>query len=252
MRIHPLLPALLLACACAPAAHAQAAVLRPGAAEVSGGAIPERTEEFGIYAGEGDGDGVRVGGMTLRTRLVTSDGVPVIVRTELTWMHDELAQVDTFVLDRRTLAPLRMHSAGESRHHSLRFSPGGVRSVFDADWGADTTEIAIPEPVFLSGTTDMLLGALPLADGYTARLAVYDREEGLGTIRVEVEAADEITLPDGGGRVRTWRVGVREGGMRSTYWMDRESHTMVRFEPADGAFRIVRSRAGRSRARPTD
>ncbi|HEX6369131.1 MAG TPA: hypothetical protein VF006_09365 [Longimicrobium sp.] len=248
MRIPPFAAALLLACACAPAAAAQNAVLRPGSDQVSGDVIPDRVQEFDLYAG--DEDGRRVGSMTLRTRLATVNGTRAVVRTETTWMDDELVQVDSFALHRRTLAPLAMRSSFTEAGVSLEFSPGAVRQVDDGDWGTDTVEIPLPEPVFLSGTTDLLLGALPLAAGYSAQLAVYDADDGIGTLGVRVEAAEDVALPDGG-HVPAWRVRVRDGGVPATYWMDRESHTLVQFESAGGALRIVRSRGSRSRARPT-
>lgn len=250
MRVRPLAAALLLACACAPAAAAQNAVLRPGSSQVTGAAIPERVEEFDIHVG--DEGGVRVGSMTLRTRLVTMDGTPAIARTETTWMDDELVQVDSFALHRQTLAPVSMHSSSVETglHLELEFTSGGVRQVDEGDWGADTSHVPLPEPVFLAGTTDLLLGALPLAPGYSARLATYDEDAGPGVMEVRVEAEEALRLPDGGS-VPAWRVRVDEDGEVSTYWMDRESHTLVQFQADGGALRIVRSRGSRSRARPT-
>jgi hypothetical protein len=248
MRIHPFAAAVLLACACAPAAAAQNAVLRPGNAEVSAQAILDRVDEFDVHS---EDDPSPVGRMTLRTRLATVDGTRAIVRTEAIWMDDELVQVDSFSLDAGTLAPLAMRSFSVETGVDLRFTPGRVRQVDDGDWGADTSHVALPEPVFLGGSADLLLGALPLAEGYTARLAVYDADDGLDTVAIEVEGAEELTLPNGR-RVPSWRVLVTEGFLVSTYWMDRESHALVQFESADGSLRIVRSRGSRSRARPTD
>lgn len=248
MRIHPLAAAVLLACACAPAAAAQD-VLRPGSAAVSTQAIGDRVEEFDVHADEAEGRGP-IGRMTLRTRIVTVGGEAAVVRTETLWIDDELVQVDSFTLLRQTLAPLQMRSTYTETGVSLEFAPGTVRQVDDGDWGADTSDVTLPEPVFLSGTTDLLLAALPLASGYRATLAVYDADEGIGTVGIEVEASEEVALPDGGS-VSAWRVAVDENDAASTYWMDRESRTLVQFESADGAFRVVRSRGSRSRARPT-
>lgn len=247
MRIHPAAAALLLACACAPAAGAQTAVLRPGSEAVSTRAIADRVDEFDVQAGEG---GPAIGRMTLRTRLADIGGTEVVVRTEAMWMDDELVQGDSVTLHRQTLAPLAMRSSSVETGVQLEFSPGTVRKVDEGDWGADTSDVALPEPVFLAGTTDLLLGALPLAPGYAARLAVFDAQDGIDTVAIEVEAAEDVVLPEGG-RVSAWRVAVTEGWMVSTYWMDRESRTLVQFESADGSLRIVRSRGSRSRARPT-
>lgn len=247
MRLHPIATAVLLACACAPAAAAQDAVLRPGSAEISTEAIIERVEEFDVYS---EGTASPVGRMTLRTRLATVEGTRAIVRTETVWMGDEMVQVDSFALHGSTMAPLSMRSSTVETGVDLRFTPGTVRQVDDGDWGADTSDVRLPDPVFLGGSTDLVLSALPLAAGYTARLAVYDADDGLDTIGVEVREAEEVVLPDGR-RAAAWRVAVTEGYQTSTYWMDRESRTLVQFESADGSLRIVRSRASRSRARPT-
>lgn len=248
MRIHPRAAAVLLACACAPAATAQD-VLRPGSAAVSAQAITDRVEELEVYAGAAEGRGP-IGRMTLRTRVVTVGGTAAVVRSETLWIDDEVMQVDSFTLHRQTLAPLQMRSTFTETAVSLQFAPGTVRQVDEGGWGADTADVTLPDPVFLSGTTDLLLAALPLAPGYRATLAVYDADEGIGTVAIEVEVIEEVALPEGGS-VSAWRVAVDENGSPSTYWMDRESRTLVQFESAGGAFRVVRSRGSRSRARPT-
>jgi hypothetical protein len=124
--------------------------------------------------------------------------------------------------------------------------------VYDDESGADTADaVPLAEPVFLGGTTDLLLGALPLADGYTARLALYDPDEGLGVMDVEVEAAEDLVLDPGGRAVPAWRVRVTHAGAPATYWMDRESRTLVQFRSAETDVLIVRTREGRGPARPT-
>ena len=249
MRIHPLAAAALLACACAPAAAAQDAVLRPGSAVVSTRTIGDRVEEFEVSAGDDEGRRT-IGRMTLRTRIATVGVTAAVVRTETLWIDDELVQVDSFALHRLTLAPLESRSSYMATSVSLEFAPGTVRQVDHGGWGADTADVPLPDPVFLSASTDLLLAALPLGPGYRAELAVYDAEEGIGTLGIDVEAVDEVALPDGGS-VSAWRVAVDENGSASTYWMDRESRTLVQFESEGGALRVVRSRGSRSRARPT-
>lgn len=247
MRLRPLPAALLLACACVPAAGAQN-VVRPGDGVLAAGAIRQGTGEFDVLSWHGGG--WPIGEMTLRTRLATVDGVPALVRTETMWVDDALVQLDSFTLDARTLAPLRMRSSIEGRTVSLEFGAGTLRSVTGDGWDADSADVPLPDPVFLGGTTDLLLGALPLDSGYTARLAVYDADEGVGDLEVEVEAAEEVETGPGR-RVAAWRVRVLHAGAPATYWMDRESHTLVQFESAESGIRIVRSRGGRSPARPT-
>lgn len=246
MRTVPLLAAVLLACAPAAAQHA---VLRPGSAEVAAGSIPAGTEMFEVSALT-RGTWTPVAQMTLRTTRVTLDGRDAVVRTEQTWIHDELAQVDSFVLDPRTLAPVRVRSAGMESGRSMDFRDGGVRTIEDGDWGADTAEVDLPEPVFAAGLTDLMLAALPLAEGYSARLAVWDMEEGAAVVWATVEGAEELAVPSGA-RVPVWRVRVADDATGGTYWLDRESRALVQYENGPGTVRARRAAPGAGRSRPT-
>lgn len=245
MRIHPLAAALLLACAALPAAAQE--VLRPGAAAVQTQAIAERQERYEVYAGENPDP---VGDFYLRTRLATVDGTDAVVRKEQMLIHGDLVQVDSFSLDRRTLAPLRMRTSDEGQTRWLHFAADSVHVVREGHWGMDTVHFALPEPVFLASSADLLLAALPLAEGFTAELAVFGVNEGMGTMEIEVEADETLSI-FGGARVRTWRVRVSGTETAGTYWMDRESHALVQFENEDGDVRIVRSGRGPRHSRPT-
>jgi hypothetical protein len=236
MRIHPFAAVLLAACAPAAAAQTEAAVLRPGSGEVAAGSIRERMDPMDLYLGPGARE--LAGRMTLRTSFATIGGVEAIVRTENTWVEDALVQTDSFVVDRRTLAPLYHYSAGPDEVTELEFSPGQVRALVDEGIEGPVTEIA--EPVFLSAAMDLVLGALPLAEGYSTRVAVYDSEEGLTTAVVEVRGAEEVRVSRGV-RVPAWRVRVSRGGATGTYWIDRESHALVQYVAPGGGVRLVRS-----------
>ena len=243
MRIHLLTALLALA---APAA-AQDAVLRPGSEQVRGEQIPERNERFELY--ERNAGGEPVGDLYLATRFGTVDGRQVIGRREMTLVDGDVVQSDSFAVERRTLAPLHARLGGPAQTVWLTFGPAAVHTVIEGDWGTDTTRAELNAPVFAAGATDLLLGALPLADGYAARADVFVwHQDENDTLRIRVEGEESVALP-GGGRARTWRVAVRGGATAGTYWMDRESHTLVQYESADGELRVVRSRGPRSRAR---
>ncbi|HEU0300463.1 MAG TPA: hypothetical protein VFR37_13430, partial [Longimicrobium sp.] len=177
MHVRPLV--ILLLAACAPAAGAQTeadSLLRPGSPRVDGRAIPAGVQMLTMHADPGNRR--MDASITLRTRLAAVDGTEAIVRTETFWQGDEVVRVDSFALHRRTLAPLLWRSAGPQGGVQVDFAPGMARTVRYGEWGADTARVPLPEPVFLAGTTDMLLGALPLGEGWSARLAVYDADEG--------------------------------------------------------------------------
>lgn len=253
MRIHRFAVLLLAACACAPAAAARTqtaadSLLRPGSAEVDGRVIPEGIESLGMYVEPGSRR--MDASITLRTRVATVGGTPAIVRTETFWQGDEVVQVDSFVLHRETLAPLFRWSAGPHGVVEVDFAAGTATRVRLTEGGPDTTEVPLPRPVFLAGTSDMLLGALPLREGYSARLAVYNVDEGVTSISVDVVGEATVALP-GGGSVAAWEVSVREPGPPVTYWVDRQSHTLVQFESEGGVIRFTREPTGPQRRRDT-
>lgn len=242
MRIIHLLAALLL---CAAPAAAQE-VLRPGSGQVHGEQIPERRDRFEMWDA---GAPEPMGELSLTTRVGTVDGREVIARKEMTRVGGDLVRSDSFAVERRTLAPLYVRESGEVQTVWLTFAPSAVEIVIEADWGTDSIRASLEAPAFVAGTTDLLLGALPLAEGYTAQASVFSWQvESAVTLAITVEGDEMLRLPDGG-RVRTWRVAVNGDGSAGTYWMDRESHTLVQYQTADGEMRIVRSRGPRSRAR---
>lgn len=245
MRTPSLLAALLLASA--PAAAQQ--VLRPGSAEIAADSLRERTETFDILAREAGG-WMAVGEMTLRTVRAAVDGRDAVVRMEKTWIDDELVQADSFVLDRRTLAPIAARQEGVEVTRWLHFGRGGcLRTIHDSGWGGDTADVELAESIFLSGTTDLMLGALPLAEGYTVDFAVYDPVIGIDTVRVAGVEREELRL-ESDARVPVWRVRVLHDATGGTYWMDRESHALVQYENGARTLRIVRAAPGAGRSRP--
>lgn len=238
-----LVPLLLLACAAAPAVHAQTPVLRPGSG-IATDHIQPRADTFGLFL-DGRTRGAPDATMTLETRLSAVDGAEAVVRRETLWIGERAAQVDSFVLVRATLAPLSARAEGISANRSLDFAGGRVRGWTRDEDGRDTVDVALAEPVFLSSSMDLVLGALPLRAGYTARLALFDEGEGAATARVEVAEAEEVQVP--GGRVRAWPVAVRGSGADGTYWMEDGARTLVQFVTADRGMRIVRNRGAGER-----
>lgn len=234
---------LLLACAAAPPARAQAPVLRPGSAIVTDG-IPSRADTFDLFFA-GRTRGAPDATMTLETWRATTGGAEAIVRRETLWVERQAVQVDSFVLARGTLAPRSARAEGINGDHSLDFGGGRVRGWRGSEHRRDTVDVALPEAVFLSSSMDLVLAALPLRTGYTAKLAIYVDGEGVTTARVRVAAPEEVAVP--GGRVRAWPVTVRGSGADGTYWMEDGARTLVQFVTADRGMRIVRNRGAGER-----
>jgi hypothetical protein len=197
--VRTLIVAVLLACLAAPAVAAQAAPIRPGG--LAGARVAAGTHRFDVYLDDragGDPDAEYV----LETRLPETDGRPMILRRESLRVDRRVVQADSFALDRATLAPLA--------------EPGGE---------------------FLASSMDLVLGALPLADGYAATLAVWDEDEGAATARVRVIAREEVRTDRG--PLRAWRVSVRRTGSAGTYWMREDTRALAQFVAADRSMRMT-------------
>ena len=154
-----------------------------------------------------DGQLGLVGTMTFDTR---TDGGDVLSRKErLVGTGGAEVNVDSFALDARTLAPTYRVVDGQERT-----TTGGA---------------------FHPNSVDIVLAALPLADGYSAELALETGGADLaptGTVRVR--GVEQGALPSGE-VCPTWEVEVVTGGRRGLYLIDQESRKLVRyFSPSEG------------------
>lgn len=195
-----LIAAVLLACLAAPALGAQRSPIRPGGV-LTGARVAAGTQAFDLYL-EGRTAGDPDGEYVLETRLAEVAGRPAVVRRETIRIGGAVMQVDSFALHRATLAPLARSNGA-----------------------------------FLANSMDLLLGALPLADGYQAALAVREDDGSVVTARVRVTGREAMRTDRGA--VRAWRVSVRGASSEGTYWVGEDTRTLVRFVAADRSMRIV-------------
>lgn len=230
MRIRLLLRAVVLACACAAPLAAQGA-LRPGNAGLDAGRIAARQDTFEVFVANKP-----VGHVIVRTALERVDGRDAVVRTERMRVG-QLWNVDSMVLARPSLQPVLHRTSGFS-DLELDFGDGRVTGARDDGPRRAPVDEALDEPVFLAAAMDLVLGALPLWEGYAARLAMFDPEQGEVIVRVEVGALDTLETP--GGPVPAWRVRVRGTHFEGTYWMAEGTQTLVQFVAADQSVRIIR------------
>ncbi|HEX8392297.1 MAG TPA: hypothetical protein VF665_08090 [Longimicrobium sp.] len=176
--------------------------------------------------------------MVLSTRLVERGGVPVIIRTERLRSGRSLLGTDSMTVERATLAPVQRVEYGGVWTRT-EFTPRGVRVNDGVDKGVSRR---LNAPVFLGSAFDLLLGALPLAAGYEAVLPVWDSRDQVATAATaRVAGTEEVAFA--AGTRSAWRVEVRGSGYAGTYWLDRESRTLLRYESQDGRMRIVRRAA---------
>ena len=202
--------------------------------------LAARADSFALMAVLGGGAAM-AGTLTLDTRLVTWEGRAALVRVERTRdPRGGSADVDSFVVERASLAPRLLRSATPDGSLTLRVD--GRRVWGDEVDGPRRQAVArtLEEPAFYANSMDLLLGALPLADGYQALLPVFDLEAApVERAAVRVAGAEQVRTLDGGA-CDAWRVEVRRGGDDAVYWIDTLTLTLVRWDSGDGRMRVLR------------
>lgn len=186
-----------------------------------------------------DGRAQTVAALNVRTRFATLAGEPVIVRTELTTMPNEVEETDSFVMARADLAPRVVHGWGGSVQPDLRFAGGRVTGGVDTE-GKHTDVSETVGGALYANEMDLVLRALPLAPGYAASVRLFGPVRGLEWANLRVVAAEEVQ--EAGARIPVWRVETQAGSQTGTFWVDRRTGAMVRWSTngEDAEMRIVR------------
>ncbi len=152
------------------------------------------------------------------------------------------AFVDTLVMDRQTLEPLRYVSRDAARSRTLRFTGRAVTGEVRTATGAVTpVEVKLERPVFFGGAFYTVLRALPVNDSTDVTVPFF-RAYDLQTIRVRYRAIGSEAIASAGAGQRAWRILVQVGEAFSVYWMDQRTHELLRvvnFAPGGGEGHLV-------------
>jgi len=183
-----------------------------------------------------------IGMLVVETRRVAGPGgAPAVQRVETTTSRVIPSTVDTFVVQLASLAPVSQRTH-EDRVVALDYAGAAVRGTITEGGATGRVEVTLPTTVFYDNAMDLVLGALPLAEGYAASLPVYDDEAGRVAWR-QVRVTGSDSVPGEGGMADAWRVETTRGTTRSTYWMDKRTRRMLRWAlpvAGGGEIRIVR------------
>jgi hypothetical protein len=205
----------------------------PGSPGLRPDAVRERTDTLDMLAPQG-GTARAVAMVVLRTSAGERPGV--LLRVErVTGADGEIFARDSFVVERATLAPVAAHGWDGTDTRALRWEEGRMRGL-DAD---ETIDRPIGAPSFYANSVDMVLAALPLAEGFEALVRFSGGEAADGPVPVHVSAREEVATADGG-RCPAWRVEVGGSGHSGSYWIGADDRALVRFDAEGGRIRIVR------------
>jgi hypothetical protein len=168
-----------------------------------------------------------LGVLTSATHFADYMGRPAIlfVRTVPTPQGDI---VDSVLMFRHTLAPVWEHSHQPAKTMLLAFSDSVVTGEWaPVDSAMRSVHHPIPRPVFNATAQELLLGSLPLGDGYRTLVPIYSFELGgmeLDTISVVGTGQVKLT---GGGECEAWKIAFADPFITATFWVDRETRRVL-------------------------
>jgi hypothetical protein len=186
-----------------------AALTATGAAtpKMSGARLQAGLTCYAIVAGD------KVIGSTLQTITASRDG------TRSVWdivVHQKLANGsfdmrDHFVVDRKTLLPIRMDSRrGRERTErgwhrvSVEYGPRNVRGTRETATGSTPLEATLTGPTWDGNLWGLTFAALPLKAGGTYAVPFWQYDKGFGTFTAQVVGSEDVDTP--AGKVAAWVV----------------------------------------------
>ncbi|HEU5050883.1 MAG TPA: hypothetical protein VFU00_11190 [Gemmatimonadales bacterium] len=186
-------------------------------------------------------NGKELGGATIRIVVSAADAAGeaglLIVKT----VESPRGTIfDTSLVRRRTLQPVWHHSTQPTRRMRLDFRADSVTGAVTPNEGAPVPVAhGTAEPTFDSAVLEQVIGSLPLAAGYAARIPFYIHEAG-GLVWYGVRVAGEESVTGFGGQPAiAWRVAVDAMDRTVTSWFDRASGAWLRTETSMGPGRSM-------------
>jgi hypothetical protein len=160
---------------------------------------------------------------------MTVDGAPALQIVQALASPMMGNSSDTVVVLRQTLAPVRHRSVNARRTLSLDFDRSGVKGTMTPAGGAAQPVTATgAQPFFDSGAMELLLRALPLAEGYVAQFPAYAHEAGGAvTVTARVTGSERVTLADGT-VVDSWVVESDMMGRKVRQYVAKDSRETVK------------------------
>ncbi len=207
---------------CASALCAQEPPLTPGSTLLRAGQIRMGTDSFRI---ESHRDGKLWRSATLIRQISRARDELVFAQTYRT---AEGITVDTSWVNAKTLAPVRYFADvyGETQ----RFTFAGKEAsgtVVPKDSAARPVSVQSPVPLFNAVAIDLVYASLPLANGFTVDVPMYNPPRMQMTIKLRVVGEDTLEKLDGG-KVAAWVLDYQLGPMTQKLWLDRKTGEFLR------------------------
>lgn len=241
------LPALIVAAALAPCSFAAVTSVDVGPALPRAALVKEGVHHYLRYLHNGEAR-IPMDIITREIRFSTEDGQK---RMRITQRYDTAAAAPslktvTSWFDAGSFRP-RTHvriaeKDGKRVVEGFVFAPDKITGMKDlADSVNKDLVVASPEPTFNFETDIETLQALPLAEGFEARINFYHPGSQQGPTRYLFKVTGSASIPGPGGMIDCWVVTTdyNRPGTVSTFWFAKGSQLMVRQDSPVGEGKIA-------------
>lgn len=192
--------------------------LRPGHSDLDTQQVPLGLDTLAVLMPAQDSLRI-VAVLTLHTKFQQRQEALLIRGETMFGLDGSILQTDSFAVSKSTLAP---------RYQKGSSPEGATQLSFD------------DESAFYDNTMDIILGALPLEEGYAASLALIGTD-GPAVAQIHVGALGSIQSLEGIACV-AWPITVATSATAGTYWIAEDSRALIRYVPRDGSFMVARLR----------
>lgn len=220
------LPALAAAVLCAMVASA------PLPAQASGRLVPAGVDTFAVsYSGQRIGTGIMS-----RARIGTAPNLQL--RQVYVWRGagGEVI-VDSLFSDAATLRPIREARVVADTVIEVAFGSDSIRVTTRPRSGtAQRAAVAHGGAMYSSASLEALVAAAPLDNAFQQSVRVfYAPPSPRGVVEVPLHVARSDTVPDRAGLARAaWVVVVTLPDGGTTYWIDKETRAVLRYDVREG------------------
>lgn len=241
------LPALLMAAALAPSGHAAVTSVDLGPALPRAALVKEGVHHYLRYLHNGDAR-VPMDIVTRDIRFFIEDGHK---RMQIRQRYDTAAAAPSLKMvtswfEAGSFRPLSHQRIAEKDGkrvvEGFLFAPDKITGMKDlAESVNKDVVVASPEPAFNFETDIETLQALPLAEGYEARINFYHPGGQQGPARYLFKVTGSASMPGPGGMIDCWVVTTdyNRPGYVSTFWFAKGSQLLVRQDSPVGEGKVV-------------
>lgn len=186
-----------------------AALAATGAAtpKIDGARLQAGSTCYAIVAGD------KTIGSTLQTITASRDGArpvwDIVVHQKLA--NGSFDMRDHFIVDRKTLLPIRMDSQrGRERAErgwhrvTVEYGPRNVRGTRETVTGSTPLKAALLGPTWDGNLWGLTFAALPLTEGGTYAVPFWQYDKGFGTFTARVVGREDVDTPSG--KIAAWVV----------------------------------------------